>query len=109
MNLKSIALQLPGFPAVSGPENLKPEFVDLASFLSGLLNIAFFIAVFLTFYFLVWGGFQYILASGNKEELAKARSRIRWALIGLLIVFIAYFIARFAGEIFKPGRGGLPF
>lgn len=104
-----IAITLPGGNTIPAPSGLKVEFQDLASFISPLLNIAFYIAVFLAFYFLVWGAFQYILASGKKEELAKAKARITWALVGLMVVFLAYFIARFGAEIFPPTTGGLPF
>lgn len=111
MNLKSIlALKLPGGNEVPLPKELTDKgLVDLASIISGLLNITFYIAAFLAFYFLLWGAFQYILAKGNKENLAKARARITWALVGLLVVFLAYFLAKFASEIFPPTKGGLPF
>lgn len=96
-------------PSIPGQGNLKPEFQDLASFISPLLNIVFYIAAFLAFYYLVWGAFQYILAGGKKEELAKARQRISWALVGLIVVFLAYFIAKYGAGIFRPTTGGLPF
>lgn len=85
------------------------QFKSLNDLLSGLLNIIFYVAVFLAFYFLVWGAFAYLMAQGKKEDLAKARARITYALVGLIIVFLAYFIAKFASEIFKPTIGGLPF
>lgn len=106
-----LALQLPGFSpdAMASPvPSLKPEFTDLASFLSPLLNIVFYVAVFFTFYMLVWAALQYIMSQGQKENLAKARSRITWALVGLVVVLLAYFITRYAGEILKPS-GGIPF
>lgn len=112
MNLKSIhqlALTLPGFSPIPTPPGLKSGFVDLASFISPLLNIAFYIAIFLAFYWLVWGAFEYIMAQGNKENLAKARARITWALIGLMVILLAFFIAKFASEIFPPKPGGVPF
>jgi len=85
------------------------QYEDLKVFLlSGGLNIALYIALFIAFYYLVWGAFQYIVASGKKEELAKARARITWALIGLIVVLLAFFIAKFAAEILQP-KGGLPF
>lgn len=107
--MNKLALTIPGFSPIPAPSGLKPEFVDLGSFLSPLLNIAFFLVVFMAFYWLVWGAWQYIVSGGNKESLAKARARIRWALVGLLVVFMAYFIAKYAGEIFAPGKGGVPF
>lgn len=108
----NLALQLPGFSpsALASPvPGLKPDFTDLASLLSPLLNIAFYIATFLTFYFLVWGAFHYLMAQGKKEELQKATARITWALIGLAVILMAYLIAKFASEIFPPTAGGLPF
>ncbi|MBI2039676.1 hypothetical protein HYT18_01260 [Candidatus Microgenomates bacterium] len=93
----------------SGVPNFGGANANLGAVLSGLLNITFFIAVFMTFYWLVWGSFQYILAQGEKEKLARARERIKWAIIGLLVVLMSYSFARFASEIFPPGKGGLPF
>lgn len=89
--------------------NFRGTNANLGAFISGLLNLALLIAAFLTFYFLVWGAFQYMMAQGNKEELAKARLRITWAIVGLLVTVSAYLIATFAGEIFPATRGGLPF
>ena len=104
--MKNLALKLPGGETIDNPVHWFP---DLASFLSPLLQVAFYIAVFLAFYFLIWGAYQYILSQGNKENLAKARAKITWALVGLLVVFMAYFIAKFAAEIFAPTIGGTPF
>lgn len=92
----------------SGLKNFKFEGAKLTDVLSGLLNIALYIAAFLAFYWLVWGAWAYLFSSGKKEELAKARARISWALVGLLVVFMAYFIAKYASEFFPP-KGGTSF
>lgn len=106
-----LALDLPGFSpsTIPQPSGLKPDFIDLASVISPLLNIVFYIAVFMAFFWLAWGSFAYIMAQGKKEDLAKARARITWALIGLFFILLSFFIAKFIGEIFGPTRGGLPF
>ena len=106
--MTKLSLKLPGGEEILQPPPLPERFPDLASVLSGLLNIAIFIAAFLTFYFLIWGAWAYIFAHGEKENLAKAREKIKWALIGLLVTIMAYTIATYAGEIF-PSKGGLPF
>ena len=95
----------------TGVPNFNGSTAKLGALISGFLNISLYLATFMAFYWLVWGAFQYILASGKKEELAKARSKITWALIGLVVIFSAFFIAKFAGEIFKDilPKGGLPF
>lgn len=110
----NLALQLPGFKRpIDNTPGLDPKFSPgdapiLGIFLTDILNIIFYIAVFLAFYWLVWGTFAYIMARGNKEDLAKARARITWALIGLMVVLLSYSIAKYGSEIFRP-KGGLPF
>lgn len=91
-------------PSVTG---LKPEFKTLGDFVSGLFNIAFYLAAFLAFFWLVWGAFQYIYAGGDKEKLARAKARVTWAIVGLILVALAFLVAQFAAEILKP-RGGTP-
>lgn len=105
-----LALSLPFFGQIENPPNLKFSGAtgNLASVVSDLLTIAFYVAGFLAFYYLVWGAFAYLMAQGNKENLAKARAKISFALIGLIIILMAYFIAQYAGEIFTPQKG-LPF
>lgn len=107
--MNKLALTIPGFSPIPTPAGLKSEFTNLASLVSPALNIVFYVAAFVAFYYLMWGAFQYILAAGKKEDLAKARTRISWALIGLIVTFAAFIIARFASEIFPPTKGGLPF
>ena len=107
--MKYLTLNLPGGNTVSPPADLNQNFQNLGSLISPLLNIFFYVAAFLAFFWLVWGAFAYIMAQGQKENLAKARNRLTWAIMGLMVVLLAYFIARFVGEIFRPGIGGLPF
>ena len=110
--LNFLYITVPGFPQIKNTD-IWPDFnlnlTTLGGLISRLLNIAFYIAGFLAFYYLVWGAFQYMAASGNKEQLQKARARITWALVGLLFVFSSYLIAKYASEIFTPTKGGLPF
>lgn len=105
-----VALKLPGGDIISSPDEvINKGLVDLSSILTSLLTIAFYAAVFISFFWLAWGAFAYIMAQGKKEDLEKARARITWALIGLAFTFLAFFIAKFMSEIFKPTIGGVPF
>lgn len=112
--MKKLALALPGFDpsGYRGIENVpwlkfSGVNVTLGAILSDLFTIALYLALFLTFFWLVWGAFQYLFAGGNKESLAKARSRITWAIIGLVIIILAFAITYYAAEILKP-RFGIP-
>lgn len=109
-NTIQIALKLPGGNEVLQPQELTNNgFTNLASFITPLLNIVFYVVIFIAFYYLIWGAFQYMMAQGNKEEIGKARARITWAIIGLLVTLMAFFIATFVSQIFPPDKGGLPF
>lgn len=80
----------------------------ITAIISAGLNIAILIASALTLFWLFWGAFQYILAGGKKEELAKAKSRMSWAVIGLIITMLAFLVAQYASQIFTP-QNGVPF
>ncbi len=107
-----LALTLPGFSPIPQPSGLKPEFTNntanLASILTPLLNIIFFLAAFVSFYYVIWGAYSYITAQGKKEDLAKARARITWAIIGLIVVLLAFSFSQFIANKFMP-QGGIPF
>ncbi len=64
---------------------------------NGILIVAGIVA----FFFLLFGGVQWILAGGDKEGTEKARKRITAALVGLAIVFSAYALAFLVEAIFK--------
>ena len=76
--MNKLALTLPGSSPIPAPVGLKTEFKDLASLLSPLLNIVFYVALFLAFYFLVWGAFAYIMAGGKNEALAIVADPNMW-------------------------------
>ncbi|MBI3485850.1 hypothetical protein HY025_02790 [Candidatus Daviesbacteria bacterium] len=100
-----LALTLPGFNDTAGTTNISPpsnfskSFVDLATTVSGFLNVIFYVVTFLMFFWFLWGVFEYLFAEGQKETLYKARNRIRWALIGFIFVILAFAISKYAGEL----------
>lgn len=61
-----------------------------SGYVSTAINLLLGAAGIIAFFFLLWGGIQWILAGGDKEGTEKARKRITNALIGLAVVFSAY-------------------
>lgn len=113
--MKQLALQLPdgqeipNLPIPTPKDFTQQEvFSNLGGFLSSILNVIFYLALFLAFFWLVWGAWAYLFAQGEKENLAKARARIQYAIIGLIVTLLAFVIAKFAGEVLTP-TGGVPF
>jgi len=61
------------------------------------VNLILAVAGLVAFFFLLYGGLQWILAGGDKEGTQKAQKRITAALIGLVIIFSTYAIIYLAG------------
>lgn len=55
-------------------------------------------AVAIVFMFLIfYGGYLYIAAHGDEEQIKKAGTIIRSAIIGIIIIFLSYSITIFVG------------
>lgn len=81
---------------------VKDKFSSLGDVISGALNVTFMVATFLAFIWLAWGAFHYIFAGGDKEQLKKARDRITWAIVGLIITALSFALAQFIEQILQP-------
>ena len=64
-------------------------------------GVLIFIAVILSLLYLVWGAFDWITSEGNKQKLDQARNKITLAVIGLIIVFLAFFIVNLIFYFFR--------
>lgn len=49
-------------------------------------------AVILSLFFLIWGGFNWLMSEGDKQRVASARQKIVYSILGLLVVFFAFLI-----------------
>jgi hypothetical protein len=63
---------------------------DFGSYISGVLNIVMAIAALLVFFYLIWGGFDWIMSGGDKGNTDKARQKIFAAVIGIVILASSY-------------------
>lgn len=52
------------------------------------INIFVIVAGITLIVYLLWGAYDWIISGGEKERLAKARSRITNALIGMVLIFV---------------------
>jgi len=49
--------------------------------------------------YLIYGGFHFIISMGDPKGMQEARGKITNALVGFLIVFLAYWIVLIIGKI----------
>lgn len=67
---------------------------SLPAILTALLVIAVIIALF----FLIFGGIKWVISGGDKTNVEAARNTIVAAIVGLVIVFLAWFILNVIGQ-----------
>lgn len=56
------------------------------------INIMLGLATVVAIFFIVWGGFQYIFSAGNQEKAEAGQRTVTDALIGLVIIVLAFLI-----------------
>ena len=69
-----------------------------------MLGIAFGIAVL----FLIIGGFWYITSGGNEETAEKGKNTVVNALIGIVIIVLAFVIVSVVANLVGSAGGGTP-
>lgn len=82
-----------------GPETL------VSNLVTAILPIVLGIAGFLTVIFIVISGIQFVTSSGNPEAAAAARSRLTFAIVGFVIIILAFAITQIVDRIFLGTSG----
>ncbi len=110
-----LALQIPFGPnsaPTSVGNNPATNFPVASTKLGDVVNqfgqVAIYVGAFLMFLWALWGVFDYIKAEGNKESLAKARKKIQWAVVGFIILILAFFISDFLAPLVITNTGITP-
>lgn len=68
-----------------------------------LVNLIFIIAVIAALLYLIYGGFRWLTSGGDKQAVGAARDHIIAAIIGLVVIFLSYFILQIVVRFFIPG------
>jgi hypothetical protein len=74
----------------------------LGTLIGPLVSLIFVIAVVAALLYLVYGGFKWLTSGGDKSAVAAAREHIIAAIIGLVIIFLSYFILNIVVRFFIP-------
>lgn len=68
--------------------------------IGNIITTLIIIAVIIAVFFLVWGGIKWIMSGGDKAKVESARNTIIGGIVGLVLVFLAYFIISVVANIF---------
>jgi hypothetical protein len=88
-NLKNLAVAIPSISIASGS-------VDPKTLTVNLINYALFFIGALALVFVIYGGILFVTSGGDAEKTTKARNTLLYAVIGVIVVVLAYAIVNWA-------------
>jgi len=88
-------------PIVPSPGQDPESVVNLLGSSVNAIITFLFIGAFLFFFImLIWGGINFILSGGDKEKTAKAKEKLTAAVIGIVVVLLAFALVNLISYIF---------
>jgi len=99
--MKKLALTLPGNYQISPPEKFKAEtFNTLGDVINELIPYIFALAGIILLFLIIWGGFELLTSGGDPKKVESARGKLTHAIVGFIIIFIAYWLVQILEAIF---------
>ena len=103
--MKYLTLSIPG--SGGKPIKLEPSSgvpsggLDMGSNILGvLINLIIIIAILFSIFLMIRGGMNMMTSGGDKEKFQRGRERIRYAIIGLIIIFLSFGLVNLIGTFF---------
>src|SRR3989344_212347 len=112
MTMNKVALTLPGefdveipVPSVGAgsptPNGLLQQGdLNMGTIINSLLPLVFWFAGILLFVYLIYGGYKMLTSMGDEGAIEEAKGTITNAILGIAIVFVAYFVAQWMASVF---------
>lgn len=92
-------------PAAAMAQNLVPNTIspinNIVQVVQAIIRFILLLAFVIAFVMLLVGGIRWILAGGDEKSVEKARNTITAALIGLVVVLVAYALIRLVEAFFN--------
>lgn len=102
--MKLIADSIPDvFGRITPPDPLKPFLKDVSGsagislFFNNLIILIYEIAMVVFVFMVLWSGLEWILSGGDKEKLTAAQRRLTTAIVGIVILAVAFAILSLIG------------
>lgn len=73
------------------PSNWRGE-TGINALLANIVGLFFAAGAIAFIIMFIWGAVQMILSGGDKEAITKARAKISWAIIGVVLMSLSYFV-----------------
>jgi len=91
-----------GGTTIEAPNGIPTGGLDTSySIGSSLLTLVFVLVALLALAYLIWGGIRWVLSGGDKAKVDAARKTIIYAIVGLIFIFMSFFIINFITTFFN--------
>lgn len=90
-------------PAPSGPGGTY-EIADVFVLLGNALTLIFTLTAVIAVIYIILGGYSYVTAYGNPENIQKGKQTITWAIIGLVVSIASWAIVQFVWGAIGSGE-----
>lgn len=74
--------------------------------ITNLTNVLLFVVGALSVIMIIIGGLRYVVSGGNSTSVTAAKNTILYAIVGLIISFLAFAAINFVLGNLTPGAGG---
>ncbi len=64
-----------------------------------VINAALVFAGLAALIIIIYSGFRYITSRGNQEQIDSAKKSMTYAIIGIVVIFLSFFIVSFISQI----------
>lgn len=77
---------------------------DFGLVISTLINVLLIFTIIIAVFFFMYGGIKWVLSRGDKEKVEEARAHIIASIVGMILVFLAFFTINIVFGFFFPGK-----
>lgn len=103
--MRNLALSIENFGQIQAPQAIPTGGLEEGGVGQRLIQSAatYFLifGILLALIFITYAGIQWIMSGGDKTKVEAARGRIIYAIVGLVIMLLAYFIVKLIGGFFN--------
>jgi energy-converting hydrogenase Eha subunit E len=85
------------------PSGVPSDLFGAGGILTDVTNILLFVAGALAVIMIIVGGLRYVVSGGNSSSVTSAKNTVLYAIVGLIIAFLAFAAVNFLLGVLSPG------
>ncbi|HUV42842.1 MAG TPA: TrbC/VirB2 family protein [Patescibacteria group bacterium] len=98
--MKKLALTFPGGESINDPPSFAFASGNISNIINDLIPYIFALAGLALLLILIWAGFEMMTSAGDPKKMESAKGRLTGAVIGFVIIFVAYWLIQILEVIF---------